>query len=382
MTLLPDMEPGDPAVMRAVLEGAAAYEPLAYSADDAQKALRAAARGDTLSPADLGALLAPAAAPLLEDAARLAQQVTRARFGNAVGIFTPLYLSNYCANGCRYCGFSRNNPIKRARLSLEEAEAELRAIAATGLEEILLLTGESPDAAGLDYIAAACRLAREHFRVVGLEVYPMNSADYAVLRESGADFVTVFQETYDPALYATVHPSGRKRVFPYRFYAQERALRAGMRGAGFGSLLGLGPFRRDVLAVALHARLTQRQYPHAELSFSVPRLRPIINNDDLKPEGVSEAELCQVICALRLFMPFAGITVSTRESPRFRDHAVLWGATKVSAGVDVGIGGHGGAGERAGDGQFEISDRRSLAEMRAMLLARGLQPVLSDHSYV
>jgi 2-iminoacetate synthase len=333
-----------------------------------------------VSDTDFGVLLSPAAAPFLEEIAQLARRETRKHFGNSIYLFTPLYIANHCENQCVYCGFNRNNNINRARLGPAEIEAELRAIAETGLEEILILTGESPAMSGLEYIGDACALARKYFRVVGLEVYPMDSKQYARLREQGADFVTVFQETYDTALYPTLHLGGRKRSFPYRFNAQERALMGGIRGVAFAALLGLGDFRRDSFAVGIHARHIQRKYPHAEISFSCPRLRPIVNNKTIKARDVGEAELLQVMCAYRLFMPFAGITISTRESARFRDNALGIAATKISAGVDVGIGGH--SGKTCGDEQFEISDGRTVEEIYRMILSRGLQPVMSDYLYV
>jgi 2-iminoacetate synthase len=362
--------------MDAVLKAAAAYNPASYTETDVRRALDAPACG----VADFGALLSSAAAPFLEEMARRARRETRRHFGNSVMLFTPLYIANYCENQCVYCGFNRNNPIQRARLNYDEIEAEMKAIAGTGLEEILLLTGESPTMSALEYIGDACELARNYFRVIGLEVYPMNSVDYAYLHGRGADFITVFQETYNPELYGKLHPGGRKRVFPYRFNAQERALAGGMRGVGFAALLGLGDFRRDAFAAGLHGRLIQRKFPQGEISFSCPRLRPIINNGAIKPRDVGEAELLQVICAYRIFMPFAGITISTRENARFRDNAVSIAATKISAGVDVGIGGH--SGSSTGDEQFEISDNRSVEEIYRMLLSRDLQPVMSDYIHV
>jgi 2-iminoacetate synthase len=207
----------------------------------------------------------------------------------------------------------------------------------------------------------------------------MDSGDYARIHRCGADFVTVFQETYDPVLYGKLHPGGRKRIFPWRFNAQERALMGGMRGIGFAALLGLGDFRRDVFASGLHAWHVQRKYPHAEIFFSCPRLRPIMGGG-VENSGVGEAELLQAICAYRLFMPFAGITISSRERAGFRDSVVDIAATKISAGVDVGIGGH--SGEDVGDDQFEIDDARSVEEIHAMLLSKNLQPVMSDYIYV
>jgi 2-iminoacetate synthase len=376
MTYLDGMEASDPVIMETVLKAAAAYDPAAYTETDARRALDALACG----VGDFGALLSPAAAPFLEEMARRARTETRRHFGNSVTLFTPLYIANYCENQCVYCGFNRGNTIQRARLNYEEIEAEMKAIADTGLEEILLLTGESPKMSALEYIGDACEIARKYFRVIGLEVYPMNSADYAYLRGRGADFVTVFQETYNPELYGKLHPGGRKRIFPYRFNAQERALAGGMRGVGFAALLGLGDFRGDAFATGLHGRLIQRKFPQGEISFSCPRLRPIINNGAMKPRDVGEAELLQVICAYRIFMPFASITISTRENARFRDNAVSIAATKISAGVDVGIGGHSGSSK--GDEQFEISDGRSVEEIYRMLLSRNLQPVMSDYIHV
>jgi 2-iminoacetate synthase len=380
MVYLDDMEQTDPSTMNKVLESTAAYNASKYTESDVMQTLEDMENTGACTAEGFGALLSPAVSPHLEDMARIAQRETRKRFGNSVYIFTPLYIANYCENACVSCGFNCHNKIKRARLNLEEIEEEMKAIAATGLEEILILTGESPSMSNPEYIGEACALARKYFRMVGLEVYPMDSAQYAMLRDKGADFVTVFQETYDTELYGQLHPSGRKRIFPYRFNAQERALKGGMRGAAFASLLGLGDHRRDAFAAGLHALLVQRKYPHAEISFSCPRLRPISTNAAINPGEVGEAELLQVICAYRIFMPHAGITISTRENTRFRDSAVEIAATKISAGVDTGIGGR--TGKPAGDEQFEISDGRTVEEIYRMLLSKGLQPVMSDYIYV
>ncbi|MCC8158619.1 MAG: 2-iminoacetate synthase ThiH [Phascolarctobacterium sp.] len=376
MTYQPDMEIIASDIMQQVLAARNAYDENAYTAADVKQALLQ----EHLTPEGFAALLSPAAAPLLEQLAHRAQAETRRHFGNAVNLFTPLYISNYCENYCIYCGFNCHNKIKRARLTAAEIEQEMQAIAAQGLEEILLLTGESPAMSDVRYIGDACRLARKYFRAVGLEVYPMDSADYAYLHQCGADFVTVFQETYDPDKYGQLHLGGRKRIFPYRFNAQERALRGGMRGVGFAALLGLDDFRRDALATGLHAYLLQRKYPQAEIAFSCPRLRPIINNDKINPKDVHELQLLQIICAYRIFLPFASLTISSRESARFRDNVVGLAATKISAGVDVGIGGH--SRESKGDEQFLIDDGRTVREICAMLNSRGLQPVASEYIYV
>ena len=289
-------------------------------------------------------------------------------------------LSNYCENYCIYCGFNCYNKIRRAKLSEEEIEKEMQEIAKTGLQEILLLTGESRKMSDVEYIGNACKIAKKYFKVVGVEVYPMNSDEYAHLHKCGADFVTVFQETYNSDKYETLHLEGHKRIFPYRFYAQERAILGGMRGVGFAALLGLDDFRKDAFATGMHAYLLQKKYPYAEIAFSCPRLRPIINNDKINPKDVHEPQLLQVICAYRIFMPFASITISTRECERFRNNIINIAATKISAGVDVGIGGH--SGEKKGDEQFEISDPRNVEEVYKAIEDQGLQPVMSDYIYV
>lgn len=373
MQYLPDMEVISSDIMETVLEQTAAYDYHRYMAQDVQRALTK----EWLTIDDFGALLSPAALPFLEQMAQKAQMETRKHFGTSVCLFTPLYIANYCENHCVYCGFNCHNHIHRAKLTMEEIERELQAIAATGLQEILLLTGESRTASGVEYIGEAVKLAAKYFRNVGIEIYPLNSDEYAYLRQCGADFVSVYQETYDPDRYEKFHLSGHKRVFPYRFYAQERALLGGMRGVAFGALLGLGDFRKDAFAAGLHAYYTQQKYPQAEISFSCPRMRPYINNAENNPNDVHETQLLQVMLAYRLFLPYAGITISTRERAGFRDNVVGMCATKISAGVSVGVGGH--EEEQKGDEQFEISDPRSVTEVDAMLRQRGLQPVYIDY---
>lgn len=376
MTCLPGMEDIGSELMDQVLAAVDAFDYEAFTGEDVRRALQKA----TLKPEDFAALLSPAAMPYLEEMAQRAQLETRRHFGNSINLFTPLYIANYCENYCIYCGFNCHNKIHRARLNPEEIEREMQTIAATGLEEILLLTGESPKMSNVEYIGEACRIARKYFKVVGLEVYPMNTKDYRYLHDCGADFVTVFQETYNSDKYETLHLAGPKRIFPYRFNTQERAVRGGIRGVGFAALLGLDDFRKDAFATGMHAYLLQRRYPHAEIAFSCPRLRPIINNDKINPKDVHEPQLLQIITAYRLFMPFASITISSRECARFRDNIIKIAATKISAGVDVGIGGH--SGEARGDEQFEIDDGRTVEEIYSMILSENLQPVMSEYIYV
>ncbi len=384
MEYMPGMEQIKSDVMQKVMEHMKSYNPDDYTARD----VRAALSHDTCTVEDFKALLSPAAQPFLEQMAQRAQIETQKHFGNTVYIFTPLYIANYCENYCVYCGFNCYNKIRRLQLSYEQIEHEMKVIADSGMEEILILTGESKAKSDIKYIGEACKLARKYFKMVGLEVYPVNSEDYKYLHECGADYVTVFQETYDSDKYETLHLMGHKRVWLYRFESQERALMGGMRGVGFSALLGLSDFRKDALATALHVYYLQRKYPWAEMSISCPRLRPIINNDKINPHDVHETQLCQIICAYRIFLPFAGITVSSRESASFRNGIAKIAATKVSAGVSTGIGDHESKytgendGDAEGDEQFEINDSRSIDTMYKDMSSEGLQPVLNDYLYV
>lgn len=384
MEYLPGMEQIESDICEKVIGQMNSYDYSQYTAKD----VKAALEHEICTIEDFKALLSPAAEPFLEQMAQKARTETGKHFGNTVYMFTPLYIANYCENYCVYCGFNCYNHIKRMKLSMEQIEHEMKIIADSGMEEILILTGESRAQSDVDYIGEACKLASKYFRMVGLEIYPVNTDEYRYLHECGADYVTVFQETYNSDKYETLHLLGHKRVWPYRFDAQERALMGGMRGVAFSALLGLSDFRKDALASALHVYYLQRKYPHAEMSLSCPRLRPIINNDKINPLDVHEKQLCQVICAYRIFLPFVGITVSSRESASFRNGIVKIAATKVSAGVSTGIGDHESkyTGKESdsieGDEQFEINDDRSFEKMYRDISDEGLQPVLNDYLYV
>lgn len=384
MEYLPGMEIIKSDVCETVISQMKSYDYTKYTEKDVMTALE----HETCSVEDFKALLSPAAEPFLEQMAQKASIETSKHFGNTVYMFTPLYIANYCENYCVYCGFNCYNHIQRMKLTMEQIEHEMKIIADSGMEEILILTGESRTESDVTYIGEACKLARKYFRMVGLEIYPVNTDEYRYLHACGVDYVTVFQETYDADKYETLHLLGHKRVWPYRFDAQERALMGGMRGVAFSALLGLADFRKDALASALHVYYLQRKYPHAEMSLSCPRLRPIINNDKINPLDVGEKQLCQVLCAYRIFMPFVGITVSSRENENFRNGIVKIAATKVSAGVSTGIGDHESkyTGKEAegteGDEQFEINDDRTFQKMYDDMAKEGLQPVLNDYLYV
>ncbi len=384
MEYMEGMEQIQSDIMGKVLSEMNSYDCSKYTAKD----VKAALEHETCTIDDFKALLSPAAEPFLEQMAERARFETSKHFGNTVYLFTPLYIANYCENYCVYCGFNCYNNISRMKLSMEQIAREMQIIHDSGMEEILILTGESRAQSNVEYIGEACKLARKYFRMVGLEIYPVNVDEYKYLHKCGADYVTVFQETYDRCRYSELHLLGHKRVYPYRFDAQERALMGGMRGVAFSALLGLSDFRKDALASALHVYFLQRKYPHAEMSLSCPRLRPIINNDKINPLDVHETQLCQIICAYRIFLPFVGITVSSRESESFRNGIVKIAATKVSAGVSTGIGDHESkyngkkSNENEGDEQFEINDSRSLDVMYKDIAAEGLQPVLNDYIYM
>ncbi|MDD7363046.1 MAG: 2-iminoacetate synthase ThiH [Peptoniphilus sp.] len=343
--------------------------------------VRAALEKDRLSPDDYYALLSEAAEDFLEPMAEKARMLRRQYFGDNVYSFSPLYIANYCENGCRYCGFNSKSDIKRAMLSEEEIEDEMKALAAEGIEDVLILTGESDKFSPISYIEMAVRLARKYFRVVGLEIYPVNVEDYERLQEAGADFVTVFQETYDPEAYAYYHPHGHKRSITYRMNTQERAAMGGMRGVGFGALFGLSDPVRDAYSMGLHAFLIQQKYPHIEIAISLPRIRPTHGAEEVdNTNRIGEKKLMQFILAIRIFMPFASMTISTRERKEFRDRAMYYGATKISASVDTGIGRRTEEHEEdEGEEQFVIADTRTLDEIEEDLGEEGLYVLRNDY---
>jgi 2-iminoacetate synthase len=329
----------------------------------------------TLSWEDFLLLLSPAAEPYLEQMAQQAHRLTVSQFGRTMVLFTPLYLSNFCTNRCLYCGFNRDNRITRRQLTLQEVEAEAKAIAATGLKHILILTGEAPAMASLRYIEDCCAVLKRHFPAIGTEIYALDQKGYDRLIRAGVDSLTLYQETYNPDLYAHLHPGGPKQDYRFRLDAPERACRAGMRSVNIGALLGLDDWRRDALFAGLHASYLQDRYPETEIGISLPRMRP--HAGGYQPECIVEdRHIVQIMTAMRLFMPRAGITISTRESARFRDRLLPLGVTRMSAGSSTAVGGH-TAGE-ASAGQFDICDERSVPEMAAMLRRAGWQPVYKD----
>ncbi|WP_296114833.1 2-iminoacetate synthase ThiH [uncultured Anaerococcus sp.] len=340
----------------------------------------ASLKAESPSERDLYILLSDEAETFLEEMGEVARAKRIRYFGNNVSLFSPIYIANYCENSCRYCGFRAKSDIKRAKLNYEEIESEMKALAATGIEDVLILTGESKKFSSIEYIAEAASIAKKYFKTIGVEVYPANVGEYKILRQAGADFVTVFQESYNPEVYDYYHPYGHKRSFDYRFDTQERALMAGFRGVGFGTLFGLGDPIEEAFKLAVHASEVQKKYPQAEIAISLPRIRPTHGADDsLNFNIVDDKKFFRIMLAIRIFLPFASITLSTRESKDFRNLAVQYGATKISASVDTSIGHRSKKSADEGDEQFEIDDVRSTTETCEDLKEIGMTPVFTDY---
>ena len=349
--------------------------------DDAKRVLQ----NPRLGVEDLAVLLSPAAESHLEAMARRAQAETLRHFGRTVQLFAPLYLANYCTNRCIYCGFNAKRDILRQKLSLEEVALEAKSIAASGIRKILALTGDAPNITGAAYLADCIRVLSGYFTSVAIEVPSMTVEEYALQVAAGADSMTMFQETYNPERYASLHLSGPKRDFFFRLDAPERALLAGMRAVNLGPLLGIASWRADVMAVAVHARWLMERYPHAEISISLPRMRPHTEGGEepFRPDHVGNLHFVQILTALRCFLPQCGITLSTREPAWLRDKLIPLGVTSVSAGVSTVVGGYGQSSEQGTAGeermpQFAISDGRSVGQMASALQGMGYQPVFAD----
>lgn len=326
----------------------------------------------------LAALLSPAAASMLEEMALVARDKTLRYFGRTIQLYTPLYLSNYCENECVYCGFNARNDLERKRLTLSEVEDEANFIASTGLKHILVLTGESRNMSPFGYIKDCVKVLKKYFSSIAIEIYPLTEDEYREAAAGGVDGLTIYQEVYDEDIYYTMHPAGPKRDYKYRLDAPERGSRAGMRSVNIGVLLGLDDWRKEVFLMGLHAKYLLDRYPEIDIGISLPRMRPH-SGDFNAPCRVNDKDIVQMILALRLFLPRLGISISTREDPAFRENLIGLGVTRMSAGSTTVVGGHTvGLRGKGHDGQFEILDRRSVDEIKAMLESRGYQSVLKD----
>lgn len=323
-------------------------------------------------------LLSPAAENDLESMAQKAHALTLQHFGRTIQLYTPMYLSNYCENRCAYCGFNAANDLPRRKLTSFEVETEAKFIASTGIEHILVLTGDSRKQSPLDYIKDSIRILKKYFSSISVEIYALTENEYAELEREGVDGVTLYQEAYDEGVYGKVHLTGPKKNYRFRLDAPERAATSGIRNVNIGVLLGLNDWRKEVFFMGLHAKYLQDRFKDVEIGASVPRLRP--HHGDFKiASETSDQNIAQIIIALRLFLPRLGITISTRESSQLREDLLPLGVTRMSAGSTTKVGGHTiGSPEDGNAPQFEISDPRNVEEVKTMLTSKGYQPVLKD----
>jgi len=356
----------DPAQIRAALERAGATR---------EGDVRAALASGVATLDAATALISPAAGSMIEEIAAFAHRATVERFGLTMQMFAPLYLSNECVCTCTYCGFSMGLDIRRKTLRIDEVAREAQTLAARGFRNILLVSAEHPKHVGVEYVAQCVREAKRHAPYVGLEIAAAETDDYRTYADAGCDGVVLYQETYDPVVYAEHHLGGPKKRYAWRMDALERAARAGVRHLGIGALLGLGDWRFDALALLTHARWLERHCWRSQINVSFPRINPAEGGfTPVHPVGVSE--FVRILCVFRLALPTAGLALSTRESPALRDRLAPLGITHMSAGSSTEPGGYEHPGE-AGE-QFELEDRRSPAEVASSLRALGYEPVFKD----
>ena len=339
-----------------------------------QDRIRGSLQKTRLNYEDFWGLLSPNASGILEEMAQAALKLTERHFGRNILLYAPLYLSNYCVNQCLYCGFRLDNNVTRTKLTPEEVHREAREIARTGLKHLLILTGESRTHSPVSYIKDCVSRLTPFFPSVSIEIYPLETVEYRELIKAGVDGLTIYQECYDQTIYRELHPRGPKSDFHFRLEAPERAGQAGIRTINIGALLGLADWRKEVFITGIHADFLQKKFPEIEISVSFPRMRP--NFGGIKPPfPVSDRDLVQIILAFRLFLPRAGITISTREEGALRDHLIKLGITKMSAGSSTKVGGYS---SNHGAGQFEIADHRPVAEVYRAIAAQGYKPVFKD----
>jgi 2-iminoacetate synthase len=324
---------------------------------------------------DFKALVSPAAVPYLEEMAHLSNQLTQKRFGKTIQLYVPMYLSNECNNICTYCGFSFDNKIKRKTLSEQEILKEVEVIKSHGFNHILLVSGEANQTVHVSYFKKAIELIKPHFANISIEVQPLETDEYRILHEAGVYSILVYQETYHQEVYKSYHPKGKKSNFYYRMETPGRIGVTGIHKIGLGVLLGLEDWRTDSLFCAMHLDHLQRTYWQTKFSVSFPRMRPA--EGIIEPNViVSDKELVQLICAYRLFNEDVELSISTRESEKFRDNVIPLGVTSMSAGSKTNPGGY--AVEPDSLEQFEISDERSAEQIAALISHSGYEPVWKD----
>ena len=325
---------------------------------------------------DILNMLSPAAEMYIEQMAERSHSLTLQYFGGTISLYIPLYISNYCSNGCIYCGFSSINRIPRKMLTLDEIETEAMSIKKTGIKHLLVLTGEAEDRAGFEYVKPAIELLSKHFPSISVEMFPMSTEQYADLKKTGVDGLTVYQEVYDRTIYKQVHPSGKKSDYKWRIDCPERGAKAGLRLVNIGALYGLGDVRTEAFLNALHAKYLDDKYPDTEIAVSFPRITHSEGN--FKPKyKLSDRTFVQFLTAFRIFLPRVGLNVSTRENAEFRDNLLPLGITRMSAGSKTSVGGYAEP-EKSDIPQFDISDNRNVLDIISVIKQKGFQPVLKD----
>jgi len=353
-----------------------AFDVHGYLADVTPDQVKRSLNKSLLNRFDFLNLISPVAEPFLEEMATRARRETIQYFGRTVGLYAPIYISDYCANGCVYCGFNSSNHFKRTKLSLEEIEQECRILAATGIRHTMILTGEAPLKTPLDYLESAVKIIKQYFPSISLEIFPMDQPEYEVLNRAGADALTVYQETYNKKVYQEVHPSGKKADYAYRLETPERGARAGFRSVNIGTLFGLGDLCQEVFIVACHARFLEKKYPQVEVGLSMPRMRTATGA--ISPRNIlSDFQFVQFMTALRIYLPRIGMSISTREAADFRDKLIHLGVTRFSAGSKTDVGGYAMAAKDE-SAQFDIADKRNVDQVVAMIQNSGYQPVFKD----
>jgi len=324
---------------------------------------------------DYLALLSPHVEKHIESIAAKAKKITDMNFGKVISLYSPVYLSDYCINQCVYCGFNCKNVIQRHKLNYEQAEIEAREVSSKGIRHILLLTGESRMHSPVEYIEECVRIFKKYFSSVSIEIYPLETYEYKKIIAAGAEGLTIYQEVYDRHAYKTYHLNGPKKNYQYRLDAPERGCAAGMRVVNIGALLGLADWRKEAFFTGLHALYLQNKYPYVDVGISLPRIRKQVEDFNI-PCPVSDMHLVQIMTAIRLLLPRAGINISTRERKELRENLIGLGVTRMSAGSSTRVGGHSNALDSFG--QFEISDTSTVEEVRQMIYRKGYQPVFKD----
>lgn len=352
----------------------AGFDIYRYFSTLSDKEIEASLNKPVLKERDFLNLLSPGARPFIEKMAQRSHGMTIRNFGRTIGLYIPLYISSYCSNDCLYCGFRKTNNISRRRLSLEEIEVSAAKISGTGMRHVLVLTGEDRKRSSPRYILDAVKLLKKYFASVSLEVYPLETHEYKMMKEAGADGLNLYQEVYDESIYSVMHPSGRKADYSCRLNAPERAAEAGLRSITIGTLLGLGEKRYETFMAGLHADYLSSRFPDTEISVSLPRLN---RAEGMSHSGgmIEDIDIVQFILAYRLFIPRLGISISTRERSGFRDNLIPLGITRMSAGSRTDVGGYLG---RKDSPQFAIRDERGTADVVRAIAGKGYQPVLKD----